>query len=82
MAGVQELVRFKAAKKNFSDACAKFLEYHHENAREVWQWRKTGDGDPDVIAEYIEKSKEVDECKKEVRALSQQMAKRYKEKPV
>lgn len=79
MAGVQELVQFKNAKKNYLAACTEFLNYHHENAREIWQWKKTGDADPDTIALYIEHSKAVDAWKKEIRILAQNMSKRKKE---
>lgn len=82
MAGVQELVRFKNAKKNFEAACKEFLKYHSENAREIWQWKKTGDADPDVIALYIDHDKAVDACKKEVKCLAEKMSKKKKEKPV
>lgn len=66
MASVQNMVKLNVAKSNFHNACNRFLDFHSAHAKEVWNWRITGECDEEMMNKYSRLSGEVDKTKKEL----------------
>ena len=65
--------KLNMAKSNLHYACTRFLEFHSRHAEAVWEWRQTGQWDPELILKYNELAADVDLLKAKVDAIQKQI---------
>lgn len=73
MASTADMKKLNVAKGKLHYACTRFLEFHSKHAAAVWEWRQTGNWDPELIEKYNELADEVDLLKTKAAAIQKQI---------